>query len=319
MAHTTRDIRLAAVAAKQHGAFTWRQAITVGFTARAASRRVRAGVWTEVAHHVFVVAASAPTWRRALMCAVLEVGPKAVASHRSAAALLGIPGFQPGAVELTTKRGGNHRPSLSRLHETSWLPPQHRTTIEGVPCTTIARCIFDLAGTEHPKRVARALDNALSQLGLSFSKVAEVVAVLGRRGRPGTALMRDLLEERGPGYVPPASDLEDLFVAVCEAFGLPPAERQLWAGGEAPVGRVDFAYPKAKLLIECQSRRHHTSLLDVEADIDRRAELVAAGWSIMEVTWHQLVHEPEKVAARIRRALRTASGRCEPRTSANVR
>jgi hypothetical protein len=120
--------------------------------------------------------------------------------------------------------------------------------------------------------------------------------------------MRELLEKRGPGYVPPESELEALFVAVLEAYGLPLPTKQLWAGGENPVGRVDFAYREAKLLIECDSRTHHTALLDWEADIDRRAELVAAGWRVIQVTWHQLVHEPEKVVARIRRALCTAAG-----------
>jgi len=304
---TDAEQRIAAVAAKQHSLFTRAQAIDAGFTADTIRRRVRSGLWERVGRHVYRLPGAANTWEQRLMASVLEAGSGAVASHSSAAALLKVPGFPRRPIHVTQRRGTHHRLTSGTLHETFWLPPHHTTRIRGIPCSSIARCIFELAGTENPKRVARALNNARSQLGLSLASGAEVVATMGRSGVSGTTLMRKLLAQWNPGEAPPASELEDLFLSVLDAYGVPQPVRQLNAGGEAWIGRVDFAYREAKLLIECDSRSYHTAVLDWQDDIDRRAELVAAGWRIMQVTWYQLMHEPEKVVRRIRTALRHAA------------
>ena len=297
------DEQIAALAASQHGVVSMEQATARGATRALVRQRLRTGRWLRVMPHVLGFAGAPDTWRRRLTAAVLEAGPGAAVSHRAAAALLGIPGFPEGPVEVTQWRGRHHLVPGAVVHETSWLPESHVTVIDGVRCTSLARTNFDLAATEHPKRAERAFDNSLHQLGLTIGKAADVLAALGRRGRAGTALMREMLEKRGPGYVPPASELEALYVAVAEAFALPRADRQVRLGGNDLVGRVDFYYRAAKLVVEADSRRHHDSLLDREADSRRRGELAAAGWRLIPVTWWQLVHEPEVVSATIRRAL----------------
>jgi hypothetical protein len=304
---TNLDVRIAAVAADQAGAFSERQVAFAGGTRAMCRRRVGTGRWRRLAVGVYAMAGSPPTWHQRLWAALLQAGTEAVVSHRSAAALLAIPGFPAGTVEVTVQRGKNHRVTLGVLHETSWLPPSHVTEISGIPCTTLARCIFDLAGVEREGRVARALDSSLTRLGLAMPRQEEVLAVLGRRGRPGTTVMRRLVAARGEGYMPPESELEALVLEVLEAHGLPAPVRQLhvW-GGERPVGRVDLGYPPTPVLIEAQSKRFHSSLSDWEADLARFAEAAAGGRLVIPVTWHQLVHEPEAFAERVRHALRAA-------------
>jgi len=304
---TQLDAAIAPIASRQHGAFHRSQALGAGFDYRAITRRIRSGRWLEAARYVYVLPGTPNTWRQKLMIAVLEAGSGTVASHRSAAALLRIPEFAEGPIHVTTKRGGAHRLTKGVLHETFWLPPEHTTVVDNIPCSSLARCIFQLAGTEHPRRVDRALNNSQRDLGLSLDRMAEVVATVGRRGVPGTTLMRELLDARGPGYVPTESELEDLFFSVLESYGMELPARQVRAGGDTPVGRIDYIYREAKLLIECDSRRYHTQILDWEAGVARRAKLVAAGWRVIEVTWYRLVHEPEQVVAEIRDALRAAA------------
>ena len=301
---TNRDDLLAAVAARQHAAFSVTQALAAGFSYDTVDRRVDAGVWGWLAHDVLFLPGAPRTWRQRLMAAVLEARGGAVASHRSAGALLGMPGFREGPLDVLQPRGGHHRKTIARVHESPWLPHGHVTVIDGIPCTTLARFLFDIAGTEHPKRVARAFDTALDRLGLTVPAMGSVVATMARRGRPGSTLMRELLDARGPGYVPPASELEARFVEVCDAYGVEPFDKQVWVGGEAPVGRVDFIDRACKLLVECQSREHHAGWLAQEADMARRAELVAAGYRILEITYRQLVHEPENTVRRLRDARR---------------
>ena len=92
-----------------------------------------------------------------------------------------------------------------------------------------------------------------------------------------------------------------------DAHNVPHPVRQLAAGGEQPVGRVDFAYRSARLLIELDSRKHHTALSDRENDRRRDNELMAAGWRVIRITWWDLVNEPERVVALLRTALAAAA------------
>ncbi|HYR63338.1 MAG TPA: DUF559 domain-containing protein [Actinomycetota bacterium] len=73
-----------------------------------------------------------------------------------------------------------------------------------------------------------------------------------------------------------------------------------------PDGRdvyIDFAYPEARLAIEVDSHRHHSSRKDWAGDRARNGELVALGWRILHITYEELVADPAAVADRIRRAL----------------
>jgi len=288
---------------RQHGAFLVSQAAQAGATFDMRQRRIKSGAWLRLSPRVLALAGAPKTWRQHLMASVLEAGDGAVASHRSAAVLLDIPGFDEGWPETLKLRGRAHRERLSTMHETFWLPLHHTTVIDGIRCTSLARTVFDLASCAHPLRVERALDNSLARLGLSIDAVAEVVAAIGRSGKAGTTVMRDLLRARTEGYVPPDSELEALLIAVLRSHGLPAPVRQVDVGDEEWVGRIDFVYREAKVIIEADGRPYHIALLDQERDEARRARLEAEGWRVIVVKWRQLVDEPEIVARRIRHAL----------------
>ena len=205
------------------------------------------------------------------------------------------------------------------MHESSWLPPDHIVTVAGLPCTTLARTVFDLAGDPEPwerrsdagtavheKRIRRLMNHALRHGGLTIESQTAVLAVLGRRGRPGTALMRRLISEFGPDYVPTESALEELFLSVVVAAGLEPPARQVVLGEDRPIGRVDFVYRQAGLVIEIDSR-WHDGPEDRYDDRWRDNELHAAGWRVLRIRYRDLVQQPERVVRLIRRALRATS------------
>ena len=113
--------------------------------------------------------------------------------------------------------------------------------------------------------------------------------------------MRQLLSDIGQGYVPTESELEGLVIAVLSAAGLPLPEKQRNVGGTTtPIGRVDFLYSAARLVIEADSKRHHASWLDQEADQRRDLQLTAAGFQIVRVSWHQLTENPDEFIAAVR-------------------
>jgi hypothetical protein len=291
----------------------------LGLTREAVRHLVRRGVLTALNRDVFVVAATPDTFHRRIWCALLAAGPEAVASHRLAARLHGMRGFANEGIDVLLHESFHHNAPRGALHTTSWLPAEHLTTIDDLPTTSPARTLFDLAGLSspkrlrggrpfvHEKRVARALDTAMGN-GLPIADVAQVLATMGKRGRPGTTLMRELVGARRDGYEATESELEDLVLSVLSAHGLPLPEPQRRLGGDELIGRVDFTYRQPRLVIEADGRPYHMSLLDRDSDRWRDTDLVAAGWPVIRVTWRDLTHEPERFAAAVARVLGVKTG-----------
>ncbi|MEA3076429.1 MAG: hypothetical protein QOF60_1337 [Actinomycetota bacterium] len=278
-------------------------------TPKQVRQRLQSGRWEGLGRGVYRIAGRRPCWEQRLAGLTLAAGPTAAASHRSAAALLGIPGFERGGiVEVTTPRPRRHRTEGEVVHRWRPFPAHHLTVVEGIVTTRVARTLCDLAGILHPGKTERAIDNCLA-MGIATPGTLEAaVSDLASRGRKGIAVMRRLLADRSEAYVPPASETEARFRDLVREAGLPEPVRQLDVGDEeAWVGRVDVSYPPARLLIELDSRRHHSSKLDLEADLARDRRLTRAGWRVVRFTWTDLVERPGWVVSELRRLLESAA------------
>jgi len=171
--------------------------------------------------------------------------------------------------------------------------------VHGVPVTTVARTIVDLAGVLHPGRTERAFDNALARGLTTVVAVREVATELCASGRGGSALMHRLLDERADGYVAPESGLEARFLSIVRAAGLPEPLRQRDLGGQEWVGRVDFLYPDKRLVVEIDSDLHHSTLLDETADSTRDRALREAGYRVVRIGEQLVWHQPQEVMRRL--------------------
>ena len=293
------------LAEQQHGLIAREQALASGMNSNQISARLRRGTWERVARNVYRVPGSVPTWEQRLLAAVWAAGAGAAASRQAAAALWNVPGFRPGPIVVTQARGPSSRYPAPGLHDSRFLPAHQVRLVHAIPVTCPARTLLDLCGCVPPQRAERALDNALAMELTTAHQLGLMLAETGARGRRGTALLRRLLSVRTAEYTPPASELEALVLAVLRGAGLPLPDRQEWVGStRAPVGRVDFVYPEARVVIEADSRRYHSSWLDVQADHRRDLLLTAAGWRIVRVNWHQLIEEPELFVRAMRAFLR---------------
>lgn len=296
-----------AVVERQHGVMTRAQAHRLGASSDALRSRLRSPGWVAVSSRVIKLAGSPPTFPQWCMAAALDAGRGAAVSHVAAAALWGLPGFGTEHLHVSRPRETTSRTSrLATVHEPRLLPDRHRTLLEGIPVTTVARTVFDLAGCLHPLRTERALDNALSRKLVDLERIRAVAIELLEHGRPGSALMRQLLSDRGAGYIPPASGLEARFFALLVEAGMELPDRQIEVGGEAWTGRVDFLYRRARLVIEIDSDVHHTAKLDVESDCRRDVALSAGGFGVLRITEAQVWQRPHEAVALVRAALRAA-------------
>lgn len=296
--------RIGASAERQHGVVGRSQLRHLGVHRAVVGRWVAAGVWEQVTPRVLRLAGAPRTFPQRCVTAVLDAGSGALISHVTAASLWALPGFPQGRIHLSREQRHTHRSSrLAAVHHPRLLLQHHGTVLDGVPVTTVARTLFDLAGCVHPQRAERALDNALTRGYVTLDTLRRVTIELLERGRVGSSLMRSLLAERGGGYIPPASGLEAQFLALVNAAGLELPEGQVDVGGETWIARVDFLYRHLRLVIEIDSDLHHSSKLDRESDARRDAALEAAGFWVMRFTEHQLRENPDEVVASVRTAL----------------
>jgi very-short-patch-repair endonuclease len=252
---------------------------------------------------------------------VLDAGLDAVLSHRAAAAWWDLPGFDHRQADVSRPRLGRRFSStLAQLHEPVVLDDRHVTVLDGIPVTTPSRTICDLAAIAwtpgEPRRpgkavpadkVARTLDTAWSRRLLSGASLRAVAGQLAARGHPGTVLMRRLLDDRGPGYVPPASGLERRFEAILRDAGEPPMERQVDVGGCTWLARVDYIDRPCRVVVQIDSDRFHASVADQRHDERQTAALEAAGFTVIRVWESDVWLRAAEVVDRVRTARRAAA------------
>ena len=291
------------LAAQQHSLVATWQLQALGVSDGEVLRLRRGERWLQVSRRVLALRAGVDTGDRRDMAAVLDASPGAALSHGAAARRWGAPGFDQARSEVTRHRGIARRASsLARVHEVIDLLPVHIKLVRGVPVTSPARTVFDLAGSLHPARAERLLDWMWNEHLLDGRTLDRTVRELASRGRTGSTLMRELAAARGPDYVPPASGLEGRFMQILSQRGLPAMRRQVDSGGDEWAGRVDFRDHELPLVAEINSEKHHSSLVDKAADATRLARLEAAGLTVLVFSDTQVWHDPDAVAARLREA-----------------
>jgi hypothetical protein len=155
------DAAIARIAADQHSVFSWRQARAVGFSAERIGRRLDRARWIAITDRVFRMAGAPETPRSVVMATLLSAGRGAAASGATALALAGIRDFELLPARVIVGRRP-HRRALPGLVETFYLPDRHITTVDGIPTVTVARALFDLAGTKRPTSVIRTVQRALA-------------------------------------------------------------------------------------------------------------------------------------------------------------
>ena len=255
-------------------------------------------MWDRLYPAVYRVAGSPETWRQALMAACLawETGWWCPTSRRRPCG--GLVGFEPGRVELSVPRM-QRRARGHHVHHPMALARADVTTLDGIPVTTVARTLIDLAGCAEPHVLEEALDDALRRGLVRVAQLRRRLDASGRAGRRGTRLLGEMIEVRAGNGRVPESVFETRLSRVLRAAGLPAPVLQHGVGKY----RLDFAYPALHVAIEADGFRWHSSRARWDRDIERRNALAVLGWTVIHVTWPQLQHKPEKVVEAVRATL----------------
>ena len=299
------DVAIARYAARRHGVFTRTDAIARGASHRQIRIRVAAGRWEQLHRGIYRQAGAPATWRQALLAAVLSSGDDAVASHRAAARLPDLAGIHGALLEVSVPRGWRRRRDGILVHELVTLPRVDVTVVDAIPTTTVTRTLIDLAGVVSLDTLEEALDDALRRRLTTIGRLRWRLGVLARRGRPGIANIRSLLDARAPGDVIPQSVLETRFTRLLRRSNLPAPVRQHPIRGTNGklVAVVDFAYVDHRLAVEIDGYRWHSGKARWEHDLERRSLLAALGWRVMHITAADLSRRPDDVVKNLTTAL----------------
>jgi hypothetical protein len=277
------------LAEERYGVVTRAQGLACGLSASAIDRRVARGRWLVCWPGVYRISGSPATGRQRAIAATFWAGKTAVVSHTTAARLLRIGGISFRGLDLTVPRRSGVRTNQLRIHHAELSRPE-RVTVDGIPCTSATRTLIDCAPSIDGETLETAFEQA-RRMGLT-----SIAAVHGRlgRGRPGSALMREVLRhaEARP------KESRRAWTRRGERRRKPKRTRR---SGERPRA----GYPGARS--ERDPATWHGNRLQWKRDRRRVAAIEAQGWRIVHVTWDDVTKHPIETLDRLALALRAAA------------
>lgn len=269
----------------------------LGLSDSAISHAINVGRLHRVFRGVYALTPPPTHERRRLSAAVLACGKGAVISHRSAGALLGLLNDGPVVIDVIPSGEQGREIDGIRFHRVRAPRREETGTVDGLPCTSPARTLVDLAGSVGDWTLRSCFERAAQR------KVLDIAAIEASMdpGRRGVKSLRALVSEwRRAAPVARKGKLK----SPLEAKVLPLLLRRdlptplLNAPVEIPSGRieVDFLWPDHRLVVEADSRDFHGTEVAFERDRWRDRELFRVGYNTLRVTHHQAERESADVA-----------------------
>ena len=226
--------------------------------------------------------------------AVTLVTPDAVVSHRTAAWCHGLLRQPPPKVEVTVRPGRSLTLVGVEAHECK-VPVEHTTRHDGLPVTTPARTLVDLAGVLEDGWVDRLINEAVMRRLCDYDEVRDVADRASQLRAPGGAPMRRIVADM-TGTTP----LEAQWAQILRDAGLPEPVEQYHVVLDDRVFILDFAWPEERVALEANGFAAHRTRAGFDRDHDKVVRLRAAGWDIHSVTAKT---DPAPVVATLRHLL----------------
>ena len=305
---------LGEVARRQWGVVTLAQLTEAGLRDRGVRDWVQSGRLHRLYRGVYAYGHDRLRLEGRWTAAVMACGPGAVLSHRDAAQLWELRQSNAALIDVTvpSQNGRMRRPGI-RVHRSGRLAPEEVTTRHGIPVTTVARTLLDLADVLDRQALRRAVTEAEYTNRFDLDSLNAVVeANPGRRGRR-------VIEAAEGRRHRTRSPLEERFLAFAQRWGVEEPESGVWLEGY----EVDFVWPRAGLVVELDGVAAHGTRAAVRRDRIRDRVLWRAGFRTMRLTGDALDAEEEVLldlahaGVRVERRPRASSNSSprRPRTS----
>jgi very-short-patch-repair endonuclease len=288
------DRLIAGLAAGQHGVVERAQLLRLGLSDRAIEHRLAICRLYRIHRGVYAVVPLSLLPRKGrLLAAALACGEGALISLRCGGALIGLRNAPAGPIDVTIPRRGSPKHAGVRVHSSRSLDETDRAEVDGIPCTSWARTIVDLAAIETQNAMIKLIERSL--VLQIFDAVALGAQMDRASGKKGIGSLRRVLDDLIDDPPNTSSDFErDLLFLIAE-YGLIRPVVNGWVCGY----QVDFHWPDAKLVVEADDRATHATPIAFERDRARDLTLELAGWHVLRISARQLRLEPDRAAAAI--------------------
>lgn len=278
------DAWLAVTAGRQHGVVARWQMTAAGFSRKEIEVRLERGQLQPAYRGVYAVGHRALSPHGRWMAAVLLGGRGSALSHVSAAVLHRMLDSAGGTIHVTAPGGGGRRERDGLvLHRSARI---ERGVVLGIPVTTPARTLVDLAAHAPERTVKTVIKGAERQRILDVREVRAAAA-----GRAGARTLDRILADWDDA--PTKEELEERFLELCDRHGI--VQPQV----NVPLLEftVDFLWREQRVVVETDGMATHGDVAAALADRERDAALTRAGFRTQRFTWHQIVRDERTTAA----------------------
>lgn len=292
-------LRVAWLAGPRQGRITTAQLRSLGVGEATVDRWARVGYLHPRLPGVYAVGSPARTDESDLWEAVLYAGPGAMLSHGTAAWWRGLIDFPVRPMHVSTPRRKRPLPGIAVHGRRHGLD---RMRHKGMPVTSIAQNMFDLAAADELKLLRKALAN----LDFADSLHAPAIRAMCGQGRQGSLTLQWAIDNYEPLFAHTRSPLEDDYIWLCESLDIPKPDRISVRVLGIP---VDAVYDDAMLIVELDGTGNHHTPAQVRRDRRNEKTLRDEGWLVLRYTSEQLAKDPEGVRDEILRELAQRAGR----------
>jgi very-short-patch-repair endonuclease len=280
-----------------HGVVTRQELLADGLGRGAIAHRLRNGRLFPKYDGVYAVGRPDLTVLGERRAIVLACGDGAVLSHRSAGAAWGLRAGGGTTWEVIVP--SDRRPDAPVHTYRHHLTADAVTDLDGIPTTTVARTLLDLAAVIAPHQLRRAVEQSVQLELFDLTAIADVLDAHPRR--PGRRHLLALVEDlQDHGVTRTRSDVEAAFLQLCLDHHLPRPQVNHYDNGR----ERDFRWADHRLVVEVDGWAYHRSREAFNTDRRRDREALADGYRVARFTATEVLRTPAAVAAELRGLLR---------------
>ncbi len=297
-----RAERIAAVARLQRGRIAFRQLRAIGVAPASVAWLVAKGHLFPSLRCVFAVGHTARIELGAETEALLSVRDGGALSHWSAAALLGLWTPVPAVVDVSVDYSSAATNAGVRVHRSRILESRDVWIRNGLPVTSPARTLLDIAASATDRQLEVAFDRGITERTLRTSHVVDLLSRAG--GHRGRARLAALLEQEQGASTMTRSDGEERMLALIREAALPLPQVN------APFGpwELDFYWPEARFVVEVDGYPYHSSRYRFERDRRKDNDLRRADIEVMRIVRREINERSHGLVADLARALTRRGG-----------
>jgi predicted transcriptional regulator of viral defense system len=282
---------IAELATSQRGVISRKQLLIAGVSKSSIARWLATSRIHRIHPGVYALGHASLSLHGRLIAALLYGGDQAVLSHTTAGWAWKLIDVEPTRIHLTVPGRRSSLPGV-RIHRSRRIDCAE---CRGLPVTSVARTLVDLAAVLSIRELRRALAEADYRRLL----LVEEVKAMFRSGREGSHALRRALKEHLPELARTLSVLEERFLELCQRAGVPLPEVNAKVGGI----RVDALWRKERLVVELDGAAAHGGWAQTSRDRERELALRGMAFRVVRYTWTQITEREAGVVADLRQQL----------------